>query len=117
MAGAIWRRRGALVEWLVDAVVAAPEGVPLLELVEAGSHVRDDRGWRASPKTVDNTVLDLCAFGAVRKVHQGREVRVVATVLGLAWRDGVVLPWLEERAVLAERGDELLGVADKELWR
>lgn len=111
MRGEVWRRSRYLVAHVLGEVWEEP--VPLPELVESASVLLDEKGrpkWSA--KTVENTVRDLAAFGAVEKSRRGRDVMVVATVLGKAWVAGVVLPGIRGKGVdgreLAEAVAELV---------
>lgn len=92
MQGEVWRRSRYLVAWILgetwDDEVRLPALIDraLEELVDENERAR----WSA--KTVENTVRDLVAFGALRVVQRGRDRVLSATVLGKAWNAGEVLP-------------------------
>lgn len=95
-----------LVAELLGHVESAGE-VGILDLFAYGETV----GERWGRKTVENTVRDLAAFGAVRIVSRGRDRVVAMTVLGLAWLEGEILPGMfdaeelerESKRLVAER--------------
>lgn len=110
MQGAVWLRNRMLVRWMFELVEAeGDDGVSLPELVGAASRIPDERGKIRSSKTVDNTIGDMAAFGLVRKVRRSPDVFVVATVLGVAWWNRVLLPELEAGGVLEVAVLELPG--------
>lgn len=95
MQGEIWRRSRVLVAELLGTVIEEPGGVHLPDLVEAGVRLADREGHQRWPaKTVDNTIRDLAAFGAVRVSTHGKRRVVHATVLGMAWSRRMLLPGL-----------------------
>lgn len=106
MQGEVWRRS----RWLVAHVMgeAWDEPVRLPDLVESAAVLVDEQGrpkWSA--KTVENTVRDLVAFGALRIAQRGRDRLVSVSVLGRAWVAGVALPPMGGSA-LEEAATELL---------
>lgn len=87
-----WRSPRLVVE-LLGYVYDAEEPIPWLELVDTFSE-GDGRSW----KTVENTVYDLVAFGALHRVGKPGDRRrpdtraLKATALGRAWLDRELLP-------------------------
>ena len=108
MQGEVWRRSRFLVAWILgetwDQEVRLPDLIDgaLEELVDENDRAR----WSA--KTVENTVRDLVAFGALRVVQRGRDRVHTATILGKAWNAGEVLPPIGPELEAAV--DELLEV-------
>lgn len=108
MQGEVWRRSRFLVAWILgetwDDEVRLPDLVDraLEELLDENERAR----WSA--KTVENTVRDLVAFGALRVVQRGRDRVLSGTILGKAWSAGEVLPPIGED--LEEAVDGLLGI-------
>lgn len=88
-------RSPELVIGILAAVYESPDPYPWHALVDLFSS--DRHAWR----TVEATIYDLVAFGALHKVGQpssGRRVidsrALKATPLGRAWLDGELLPTL-----------------------
>ena len=92
MQGEVWRRSRFLVAWILgetwDQEVRLPDLIDgaLEELVDENDRAR----WSA--KTIENTVRDLVAFGALRVVQRGRDRILTASILGKAWIAGELLP-------------------------
>jgi hypothetical protein len=93
-----YRPRNLLIA-VVDIIYENPEPTPWLPLIEYFVTTREIKF-----KTVENTLHDLMAFGAIQRIgHYGgpqddtRAVR--ATDLGRAWMAGEVLPTPHETVV------------------
>lgn len=92
MRGEVWRRSRLLVAWILGRTWDEEVSLPVL-VDEALEELLDEHGrpkWSA--KTIENTVRDLVAFGALSKTKRGRDQVLAATILGKAWNVGVVLP-------------------------
>lgn len=96
-----------LVAWILGETW--DEEVALPDLVSGAlEELLDDQGrpkWSA--KTVENTVRDLVAFGALSKVKRGRDQVLEATILGKAWNSGILLPPIRGRSEDEETLEEL----------
>lgn len=111
-------RNPTLVVAILGYIYDAGEPVGWNELVE--TFASDDRPW----KTIENTLYDLLAFGALHRIGQPGARRradtraLKATTLGRAWLDREVLPLptdpddpLDEADEIAERLAEELELA------
>lgn len=93
---ALYARPADLILAILDAVYDDPEPIPWPDLVHAFTTSDVPR------KTIENTLYDLVAFGALHKVgkaggRRSADTRAVRqTPLGRAWLAGEVLP-LPER--------------------
>lgn len=90
--GPLRRRNPDLIHHLLGYVYEADEPVPWLDIVD---HYSNDRHpW----KTVENTIYDLVAFGALHRIGKpgaGRtpDTRALKpTALGRAWLDQDLIP-------------------------
>lgn len=108
MQGELWRRSRYLVAHLVGEVDEAGE-VRLPDLIASAGGMVDEKTGRErwSAKTIENTVRDLVAFGALRVVQRGRDRVLSSTVLGRAWRAGILLPGIGGLALLEDAVAEL----------
>lgn len=114
MQGEIWRRSRSLVAFLVGQAEAEVR-VPDLYGFAAAIRKEDGSGPRWSPKTIENTVRDMAAFGLIRVMERGRDRVAMVTVLGRAWLAGVALPNLGDFSELEDAVVAMLGEdADEE---
>lgn len=119
MQGEIWRRSRYLVVTILgeleDGAVLLPALVARLSRLAGPAVDGVPPAFLWSAKTVENTLLDLCSFGAIRKIDRNRDRFVEVTVLGRAWLAGVLLPGPGEGDLLRVAMVELLADGDGEL--
>lgn len=88
----LYRRSPDLIAALLDAVYDDPEPIPWTDLVHAYTTTDLPR------KTIENTLYDLIAFGALHRIgkpgtRRTPDTRALRqTPLGRAWLDGELLP-------------------------
>lgn len=103
----VYRRRRTLVVGLVAWLADQPEPVPWDDVLHAFRS--DGTSWR----TLENTIRDLVAFGALHiigraRARGGADTRaLVATPLGLAWLEGRPVPLPGEHDLEADLEDRL----------
>jgi hypothetical protein len=116
MQGEIWRRSRFLIAFLLEEIQGSENQESRLpDLIAHGASIPNQKRpgetlWSA--KTVENTIRELVAFGALRLAQRGRDRFAIVTVLGLAWVHGQALPKIDQLDQLEEAVERMYAGED-----